>query len=147
MGILPSGWDKGCVASCLSKEGALAESGGRLTGVSIPKVCPLTPITPPPPPPPKRRTWRELALITPAWTDNTLKLGWWDTGDRAAFSESWFPPSGRNLRSSPKMRRGHHSPRRLAAHSPVPVPRGTCEQNFLLETVFCYQSCTKGLSK
>lgn len=69
----------------------------------------------------------------PAWPNNTLKLGWWDTGDGAAFQKVCPLWAGEVCVVHQRWVRdatveGH------TAHSPVPVPRGTCEQNFLLET-------------
>lgn len=91
----------------------------------------------PTPPPPttttKEREPEENLHITPAWTDNTLKLGWWDTGDRAAFQKVGSLQAGEICVVHQRCV-GDTTVKGLAAHSPVPVPRGTCEQNFLLET-------------
>lgn len=82
---------------------------------------------------PKERGSEENLHTVPSWPDHTLKLGWWDTGDWAAFQKvrSLWAREGcvvhqRRVRNA--------TVNRHAAHSPVPVPRGTCEQNFLLET-------------
>lgn len=123
-GILPSGWDKEYVASCLSKEGASAESGGKVTGVK--KRSPKYPH-------PKEREPEDNLRITPAWPDNTLKLGWWHTGDRAAFQKVGSLWAGEGCVVHQRCVRDT-TVKGLAAHSPVPVPRGTREQDFLLET-------------
>lgn len=82
--------------------------------------------------PQRERGWRELAFSS--WlADNTLKLGWWGTGDWTAFQKicSLWAGKGRIVHQRWV---GNTTIKGHAAHNPVPVPRGTCEQNFLLET-------------
>ena len=99
---------------------------GHWSKENIPKVH--TPL-----PPQKEREPEENLHITPAWPENTLKLGWWDTGDRAAFQKVGSLRAGEFCVVHQRCV-GDTTVKGLAAHNPVPVPRGTREQNFLLET-------------
>lgn len=82
---------------------------------------------------PEEREPEENLHTAPGWPDNTLKLGWWDTGDGAAFQKVCSLWAGEVCIVHQRLV-GDTTVKGHAAHSPVPVPRGTCEQNFLLET-------------
>lgn len=82
---------------------------------------------------PKERRTEGTLYIGPGWLNNTLKLGWWDTGNGAALQKagSLWAGEGCIIHQSwiGKATIKGHTP-----HCPVPVPWGACEQNVLLET-------------
>ena len=107
----------------LSEEGGPAQQMGRVSGCGQdPRGAPK-----------ERGTGGALQPTVPGWPDGTLKLGWRDTGGGAAFQEGRSLGAGEG-RVVHQRRVGDAAVQGSAAHCPVPVPGGACEQDFPLGT-------------